>query len=138
MLAALYKSACQTFVSITSRSVSAWFRIAAAVVTSTIVANPFLYNVLGTLTGGLVAFANARPDDGLLEVGVVTADSALQWARVLSRLVIGHADRSPLAQMAPQAAKFEIKLDRPTVYELDGETGRTKDAAGQRRARSRS
>jgi diacylglycerol kinase (ATP) len=78
-----------------------------------------LLGQFGTLTGGLVAFANARPDDGLLEVGVVTADSALQWARVLSRLVIGHADRSPLAQMT-RGREVEIKLDRPTVYELDG------------------
>ena len=78
-----------------------------------------LLGQMGTLTGGLVVFPDARPDDGLLEVGVVTADSTLQWTRVLSRLVIGHVDRSPLAQMT-RGREVEIKLDRPTVYELDG------------------
>lgn len=78
-----------------------------------------LLGQMGTLAGGIVAFADARPDDGLLEVGVVTADNAVEWTRVVSRMVTGHADGSPLTQMT-QGREVDIKLDRPTVYELDG------------------
>ncbi|HEY5121249.1 MAG TPA: hypothetical protein VII84_06705, partial [Acidimicrobiales bacterium] len=68
---------------------------------------------------GIVAFPDAQPDDGLLEVGVVTAENALQWTRVLSRLVIKDAKHSPLAQMG-QGRKVKIRLDRPTIFQLDG------------------
>jgi len=78
-----------------------------------------LLGQMGNLASGIVAFPGARPDDGLLEIGVVTAENALQWARVLSRLVVEDAKHSPLAQMG-QGRKIDIKLDRPTTYELDG------------------
>ena len=78
-----------------------------------------LLGQMGTLAAGIVAFPDAQPDDGLLEVGVVTAENALQWTRVLSRLVVEDAKHSPLAQMG-RGRKVEIKLDRPTTYELDG------------------
>jgi YegS/Rv2252/BmrU family lipid kinase len=78
-----------------------------------------LLGQMGTLAAGIVAFPDAQPDDGLLEVGVVTAENALQWARVLGRLVIEDAKHSPLAQMG-QGRKVRITLDRPTTYELDG------------------
>lgn len=78
-----------------------------------------LLGQMGTLTGGVQAFPHAQPDDGLLEVGVVTAKNALQWARVFSRMVIGNADATPLTQMT-KGHEIDIKLDRSTMYELDG------------------
>jgi YegS/Rv2252/BmrU family lipid kinase len=78
-----------------------------------------LLGQMGTLAAGIVAFPDAQPDDGLLEVGVVTADSMLQWTRVLSRLVVKDAKHSPLTQIG-RGGKVEIKIDRPTTYELDG------------------
>src|SRR5581483_1238978 len=48
---------------------------------------------MGTLTGGLNAFPDARPDDGKLEVGVVTADGTVEWARVFTSLVAGRAEK---------------------------------------------
>lgn len=78
-----------------------------------------LLGQMGTLTGGVQAFPHAQPDDGLLEVGVVTAKNALQWARVFSRMVIGNADATPLTQMT-KGHEIDIKLDRSTIYELDG------------------
>jgi YegS/Rv2252/BmrU family lipid kinase len=78
-----------------------------------------LLGQMGTLAAGVVAFPDAQPDDGLLEVGVVTAENALQWTRVLSRLVVEDAKHSPLAQFA-RGRKVRITLDRPTTYELDG------------------
>ena len=78
-----------------------------------------LLGQMGNLASGIVAFPDARPDDGLLEIGVVTAENAMQWARVLSRLVAEDAKHSPLTQMG-QGRTVDIKLDRPTTYELDG------------------
>jgi diacylglycerol kinase (ATP) len=74
---------------------------------------------MGTLTGGLVAFPDTRPDDGLLEIGVVTAANAVQWARVLSRLVAGQAARSNLVRTT-QGHRVTVKMDRAIPYELDG------------------
>jgi diacylglycerol kinase (ATP) len=78
-----------------------------------------LLGQMGSLGSGVVAFPDALPDDGLLEVGVVTAENSLQWARVLSRLVVDDAKNSPLAQMG-RGRNVDIKLDQLTEYELDG------------------
>jgi YegS/Rv2252/BmrU family lipid kinase len=78
-----------------------------------------LLGQMGTLGAGICAFPDAQPDDGLLEVGVVTAKNALQWARVLSRLVVKDAKHSPLAQTS-RGSKVTIRLDRPTTFQLDG------------------
>lgn len=82
-------------------------------------ASCLLLGNMGTLAGGLHAFPDARPDDGLLEVGVVTAEGAVQWARVLARLASGHADRSPLAHLA-RGREVSVKLDKKVTFELDG------------------
>jgi YegS/Rv2252/BmrU family lipid kinase len=82
-------------------------------------ASCILLGQMGTLAAGIRAFPDAQPDDGLLEVGVVTAKNALQWARVLSRLVMEDAKHSPLTQMG-RGSTVNIRLDRPTTFELDG------------------
>ena len=38
---------------------------------------------VGKILGGIEAFEHARPDDGRLELGVVTAEGLLQWTRAL-------------------------------------------------------
>jgi YegS/Rv2252/BmrU family lipid kinase len=78
-----------------------------------------LLGQMGTLAAGIRAFPDAQPDDGLLEVGVVTAKNALEWARVLSRLVVEDAKHSPLTQMG-RGSTVNMRLDRPTTFELDG------------------
>jgi YegS/Rv2252/BmrU family lipid kinase len=82
-------------------------------------ASCLLLGNMGTVTGGLTVFPQARPDDGLLEIGVVTAQGPVQWARILSRLAAGHADRSNLVRMT-RGREVDVKLDRATAYELDG------------------
>lgn len=82
-------------------------------------ASCLLLGNMGIIGGGLSAFPDARSDDGLLEVGVVTAESALQWARVLTRLASGHAEKSPLTQMT-RGRKIDVEFNRPVLYELDG------------------
>jgi len=74
---------------------------------------------MGSITGGLTVFPHARPDDGLLEIGVVTAQGPAQWARILSRVATGHADRSKLVHMT-RGREVDVRLDRATAYELDG------------------
>jgi diacylglycerol kinase (ATP) len=74
---------------------------------------------MGTLSGGLTAFPEARPDDGQLEIGVVTAEGPVEWARVLTRLATGHADRSKLVR-STRGRKVDVKLGRAMPYELDG------------------
>lgn len=78
-----------------------------------------LFGSMGTLTGGMVAFPDADPSDGQLEVGVVTAEKPLQWARVVTRLASGSAERSPLTRTT-RARKIDVRLSRATIYELDG------------------
>jgi diacylglycerol kinase (ATP) len=82
-------------------------------------ASCLLLGNMGTLTGGLVAFPDARPDDGLLEVGVVTAQNPVQWARVLKGLVTGKAERSKNVRTG-RGHRISIKLAKKVPYELDG------------------
>ena len=82
-------------------------------------ASCLLLGNMGTLTGGLTPFADARPDDGLLEVGVVTANGPVQWTRVVGRLITGRAERSKLVHTA-RARRVTVRLDRAIPYELDG------------------
>jgi diacylglycerol kinase (ATP) len=74
---------------------------------------------VGRITGGIRAFRDARPDDGWLEVGVTTARNPLQWARALGRMTVGRAERSPLVRVT-RGREIQVKLSRPTAYELDG------------------
>jgi YegS/Rv2252/BmrU family lipid kinase len=74
---------------------------------------------VGRLTGGLEAFPEARPDDGLLEVGVVTASGFMQWARALTRLAAGRAAESPFVTVG-RATRVDVRLGRKLPYELDG------------------
>ena len=78
-----------------------------------------LFGSMGTLTGGLQAFPDADPTDGKLEVGVVTADSPVKWARVLARAAMKKADRSPLARTT-RAKKVDVRFATPVAYQLDG------------------
>ena len=82
-------------------------------------ASSVLIGNVGTVTGGLVVFPDASPSDGMLEVGVVTANSTWQWVRVFSRVARGHLDRSPFIEMT-RGKKIVIELGRKIAYELDG------------------
>src|SRR5439155_946721 len=64
---------------------------------------------VGQITGGTPAFPGARPDDGRLDVGVSTAEGALQWARTFGRMVTGQARRSPFVQTT-RAARVEVRF----------------------------
>ena len=74
---------------------------------------------LGDVFGGVKVFPDARPDDGMLELGVVTAEGLLQWTRTLGRAALGDPNRSPFVQTT-QAKSVKVELDRKVRYELDG------------------
>ena len=64
-------------------------------------------------------FADAEPDDGLVELAVVTAEGMAQWARTAARTLTGSPEQSPFFQMT-KARKVKVKLDRKVLYEMDG------------------
>jgi diacylglycerol kinase family enzyme len=68
---------------------------------------------------GIEVFDGSRPDDGLLELGVVTAKSRTQWARTIGRVVLGRAENSPFV-VTTRGTTMRVKFDKPTAYELDG------------------
>jgi YegS/Rv2252/BmrU family lipid kinase len=74
---------------------------------------------VGALFGGVRVFADAEPDDGLVELAVVTAEGMAQWARTAARTLTGSPEQSPFFQMT-KARKVKVKLDRKVLYEMDG------------------
>ncbi|GAA2543390.1 diacylglycerol kinase family protein [Winogradskya consettensis] len=74
---------------------------------------------VGTVTGGIHAFDDAKPDDGWLDVGVATARGAAQWARTMGQMAVGRSDESPFVHMT-RARRIDVKLREPLTYELDG------------------
>ena len=82
-------------------------------------ASCLLVGNVGDVIGGISAFPDARPDDGRLNIGVVTASGALDWVRTLSRAAIGDAEGSPFVETTTGQA-FDIRLDKARPYEIDG------------------
>jgi diacylglycerol kinase family enzyme len=82
-------------------------------------ASCILLGNVGELFGGVDAFEDARPDDGKLDLGVVTAEGLLDWGRLIARAAVGTASKSPFAQTT-KARSVRVKLNRKVLYELDG------------------
>ena len=83
-------------------------------------ASCILLGNVGKLVGGVEAFQDARPDDGRLELGVVTAEGLVEWGRMIARAAVGSVDESPFAQTTRAARSVKVKLSRKVLYELDG------------------
>ena len=82
-------------------------------------ASCILLGNVGKLFGGVEAFEDAHPDDGVLELGVVSAEGVREWAGTVARAVVGSAGKSPHA-FTTKARSVRIKLDRKVAYEIDG------------------
>jgi diacylglycerol kinase (ATP) len=74
---------------------------------------------VGKILGGIEAFSGAKPDDGLLEVGVVTAKNPVEWARTLGRVALGTSENSPFVEIT-RGKQVRIRFDRQLPCELDG------------------
>jgi YegS/Rv2252/BmrU family lipid kinase len=82
-------------------------------------ASCILVGNVGELFGGIDVFADARPDDGKLDIGVLTSEGPVQLVRATARTALGSAERSPFVRVT-QGRKVRVKLDRKIRYELDG------------------
>ena len=76
---------------------------------------------VGRILGGVDVFPDARCDDGVVDVGVLSAQRWSDWLRVGVRAVLGRIESSPLVQITP-ATKATIRLDRKMPWEVDGGT----------------
>ena len=74
---------------------------------------------VGALFAGVEVFTDATPDDGRLDIAVITADGVAEWSRTVARTVAGRPERSPFFRVT-QGRKIRVKLDRKVPYELDG------------------
>jgi diacylglycerol kinase family enzyme len=82
-------------------------------------ASCILLGNVGDLFGGIEVFEDAQPDDGLLDLGVVTAEGRVAMARTVLRTAVGSSHKSPFVRVT-KARSVKVKLDRKVRYELDG------------------
>jgi len=74
----------------------------------------------GEISGGLKVFPDARPDDGKLDVAVMSASGIREWASIAWRLFTNKPQRLDLARRA-HGSKIVVEHAVPRVYEMDGE-----------------
>jgi YegS/Rv2252/BmrU family lipid kinase len=74
---------------------------------------------VGRLLGGIPAFPDASPTDGLLDVGVIHARRRSEWARLLGSVLTKRTAASPFARVTT-AEKVRVELDRTLPWEADG------------------
>ncbi len=82
-------------------------------------ASCLLVGNVGDVIGGISAFPDAQPDDGRLNIGVVTASGAVEWLRTLSRSAVGDVQGSPFVETTTGEV-FDVRLHKAIPYELDG------------------
>ena len=82
---------------------------------------------IGTLKGGVEAFPDASPIDGLLDVAVVTATGLRAWAGVMVSAVRGRAHLTGHAHMW-QGRSISVCTDVEHRFELDGGVKGTSDS----------
>jgi diacylglycerol kinase (ATP) len=75
---------------------------------------------LGRLQGGLPVMPDARPDDGLLDVGVLRTRTLLDWARLAVGVLLRRRRNDPELEVF-RARRVEVRCDRPQPVERDGD-----------------
>jgi len=74
----------------------------------------------GTISGGISVFPDAEPDDGLLDVAVMSARTLRDWGAIAWGLIRKQPPRLDLAWRTV-GKSIEVKVADPRPYELDGE-----------------
>ena len=74
---------------------------------------------IGTLKGGVEAFPDASPTDGMLDVGVLTATGLKAWAGLMVSAVRGRQNLSGHAQLWA-GRSIVVRTDSKHRFELDG------------------
>ncbi len=77
---------------------------------------------MGKITGGLEAMPTASPNDGLLDVGILQAETLGQWLRLLGYALRGRAHDAPDLEVH-QAKRVTLHARHPIPVEFDGENG---------------
>jgi YegS/Rv2252/BmrU family lipid kinase len=74
---------------------------------------------VGALQGGLALLPGAEPDDGLLDLTVLTARGWSGWLALTVDLLLRRNRTGRVARTAFR--ELRVQLDRPQLWELDGE-----------------
>jgi diacylglycerol kinase family enzyme len=74
---------------------------------------------VGELFAGIEVFADARTDDGRLDIGVLTSDGPIKLTRAVARTALGSPQKSPFVRVT-QGRSVRVKLSRKVLYQLDG------------------
>jgi len=74
---------------------------------------------VGKVLGGIRAFEDASPTDGKLDLGVVTAQSPVQWGRVVTGVMFGRTKHMKYVKTT-SATSIDIRLIKKMVYQVDG------------------
>ncbi len=74
---------------------------------------------VGRVIGDMPVFPGATPDDGRLDVGLVTAKGVVEWARTAARVMASQPEASPFVESIT-AHTVDIRLEDEMAYELDG------------------
>jgi diacylglycerol kinase (ATP) len=77
---------------------------------------------MGKVTGGVEAMPTASPNDGLLDVGIVKAETLAQWLRIAGYALMGRTQDAPELDVY-QAKKITVRTPTPEPIEFDGESG---------------
>lgn len=74
----------------------------------------------GEVSAGIEIFPDAKPDDGVLDVAVMSPSTLREWASIAWRLLRRKPQRFDLARRA-QGSSIIVEHDEARPYELDGE-----------------
>ena len=74
----------------------------------------------GTISGGLEVFPDAEPDDGILDIAVMSASTLREWASIAWRLLRRRPQKADLARRT-RGAHIVVDHREARPYELDGE-----------------
>jgi len=74
---------------------------------------------VGSLQGGVALLPEARPDDGLLDLMVLTAHGWAGWLALTMDVLLRRDRTRHIARV--QFRQLRVDLDRPQLWELDGE-----------------
>lgn len=78
-----------------------------------------LFGNMSEVLGGIEVFDGSKADDGVIEMGVVSAKNRAQWMRTLTRAAVGRAESSPFV-LTTRGTKMTVAFDRPVAFEVDG------------------
>jgi len=75
----------------------------------------------GSLQGGLELLPDAKLDDGLLDVMVLSPRHVFDWARIAAKTMVGHRVKIPVMETL-QGTRVQIRFEKPIVSQLDGDS----------------